>query len=685
MKKLFAFALCLGFSSFAEAQCPAGELEVTLVVSTDQWGYENYWEIVPLGNNCGAATIASGGNTNVGCNGGGQGNAAPGSGYGNFQQINEGPFCLTDGEVYTIISVDDYADGGTDFEIRVAGYPVLNFVSDGAVSSADFMVALPPAVEVEVTSIDLDAFILAGEKVIAGAMTNKGTDVVSSFDVGYRIDGGDWEMSTLTNLSISPFQTLTIAHPTLWSALTPGTYVLEFAITNINGNGGDANPANNKQIKTITIKTEIPNIIPSYLDPSITVDIEVKATSTDKLNKPNDLDFHPNGDLWVVNMDTEGSGGSTVKVSNPISGNLSTLWQRDGNAWHFMALPTALAFSSNGNFATSTGIYDANHGQGNPFTGPSLWSSDPSVYAQPSGGNGSHLDMLHESPYCMGISWYHGNAFWVFDKNSNDIVMYDFKEDHGPGNDYHADGEVVRYPELQVDWINANIPSHLKYDLKSDQLFIVDGGNKRILMMDTKSGTLGGTPSFNQTEPLALYTNASGVDYSELVNTGLDQPTGIDVIENFIVVSDYASGDINIFLRTGTSATKVGTVVTGSPGVTGVVIGPEGRIWYVNKLTNQLARLEPSEIVSGLGNTLSKNMSFVTFPNPSNGLVNLQMNASGEGVKDIQVLNTLGQVVFVDQTASNKVQLDLSHLAKGMYMVEVKAGPYSGVQRITLD
>ncbi|MFT5337127.1 MAG: hypothetical protein ACI9YL_001129, partial [Luteibaculaceae bacterium] len=284
MKNLFVIALCLGFSSFVQAQCPAGELEANITVNTDQWGYENYWELVALGNNCGNGTIASGGNTNVGCNGGNQGNAQPGSGYGDFQQINEGPFCLTEGQVFTLISVDDYGDGGTDFDINVAGYPILNFASDGAVSSADFLVVLPPELEVEVNSIDIDSYILLGEKVVAGAMTNKGTNVVSSFDVGYRIDGGNWVMSNLANLNISPFETITVAHPTMWTALTPGTYNIEFAITNINGNGDDANQANNKQIKTVTVKSEIPNIIPSYLSSNISIDIQVKATSTDKLN-----------------------------------------------------------------------------------------------------------------------------------------------------------------------------------------------------------------------------------------------------------------------------------------------------------------------------------------------------------------------------------------------------------------
>ena len=108
-------------------------------------------------------------------------------------------------------------------------------------------------------------------------------------------------------------------------------------------------------------------------------------------------------------------------------------YKQDGNAWHFMSLPTGIAMSDNGNFATSNGVYDANHDGGSPFTGPTLWSSDMSIYAEPSGGNGSHLDMLHESPYCQGIASETLNRFWVVDGNLGDIVMYDFKADHGPG------------------------------------------------------------------------------------------------------------------------------------------------------------------------------------------------------------------------------------------------------------
>ena len=89
----------------------------------------------------------------------------------------------------------------------------------------------------------------------------------------------------------------------------------------------------------------------------------------------------------------------------------------------------AIAFSDdNINFATSTGIQDANHTTPVPgiFAGPTLWSSDLNVFAMPSGGNGSHLDMLHQSPNSMGIAHEADNIFWVYDGYNQNIVQYNF-------------------------------------------------------------------------------------------------------------------------------------------------------------------------------------------------------------------------------------------------------------------
>ncbi|MGB0424618.1 MAG: hypothetical protein ACPGED_09850, partial [Flavobacteriales bacterium] len=66
------------------SQCDVGEVEVTIDVITDNWGYEAYWQLQPQGVNCGNDNLFEGGNENqVGCNGAGDEDATPGNGYGN--------------------------------------------------------------------------------------------------------------------------------------------------------------------------------------------------------------------------------------------------------------------------------------------------------------------------------------------------------------------------------------------------------------------------------------------------------------------------------------------------------------------------------------------------------------------------------------------------------------------------
>ncbi|MDX5321515.1 MAG: hypothetical protein LPK45_10325, partial [Bacteroidota bacterium] len=110
---------------------------------------------------------------------------------------------------------------------------------------------------------------------------------------------------------------------------------------------------------------------------TVSPELKVLATSSNQLNGPTDLDFHPTRhmELWVINYDDEMTGGSTLTIRNAGKSNQEIEWRRDGNAWHFMALPPAMAFSENGNWASTANIQDANR-QGGSFTGPSLWSSD---------------------------------------------------------------------------------------------------------------------------------------------------------------------------------------------------------------------------------------------------------------------------------------------------------------------
>ncbi len=504
---------------------------------------------------------------------------------------------------------------------------------------------MPPALEVKLDEITTPAYINEGDNPITGTIINNGISVITSFDITYSINGLSPVTDNVTGLSIQPFSDYNFAHANQWTDPV-GTYSLNVMVSNFNGAGDDENTLDNQLTKTIVVKEPVPNIIPSYIDEGSTFTFDIVANSTDDVALPTDLDFHPNGDLWVINYGTESSGGSTVKITNPLTGNPTTLLQQDGNAWHFMSLPSGIAFSDNGNFATSTSVYDANHqGGGSPFTGPSLWDSDPAVYAQPSGGNGSHIDMLHESPYSMGIAAYHDNAFWVFDRNSNDIVMYDFKEDHGPGNDYHGDAVIHRYPEVVVDWINQETPSHLKYQQESDNLFIVDAGNSRVVKMDVNSGAVGGTPAYAATEPLAEYENVTGVSQTDIITTGFVQGCGIDVIDNYIIISDFSNGDIIIYDHQNNATTEVARIATGSAGVAGVVVGPEGRIWYVNKTTNEVVKIEPSQIILSIEDVVQEKYISVS-PNPSNQYANVNFSGSWGHKKTIKVIDLYGKVVL---------------------------------------
>lgn len=85
--------------------------QIDIEINTDNWGHELYWEI----QDASGATVASGGNTNVGLNGGGLGNNCgsaagdPGA-YGNSTTVNES-VTLTGTGCHTFILVDCYGDG----------------------------------------------------------------------------------------------------------------------------------------------------------------------------------------------------------------------------------------------------------------------------------------------------------------------------------------------------------------------------------------------------------------------------------------------------------------------------------------------------------------------------------------------------------------------------------------------
>lgn len=320
-----------------------------------------------------------------------------------------------------------------------------------------------------------------------------------------------------------------------------------------------------------------------------------------------DLAFHPERDeLWVLNRRFEvqgicaqsnpnsqrcrSLGSTTTIIFEPGTENQSEETLEDQNSWHFMRRAPALAMGALDTFATcseeNTGNFEDDP---TPYNGPSLWSADLDIYAQPSGGNGSHLDMLHETPNCMGIAHESDNIYWLFNGRFGSIDKVDFNEDHGPGNDDHSDGEVWRYVHGQLTRL-PNVPSHLVYNPTDFHLYIVDSGARRIVKLDTTTGEPGGRLQ-EQFEPLKSSGLMLEATLSVVVDDGvMVEPSGLAMADDVLYVSDHKTSRIHAYSLTGEA---LRTLDTGLP--EGTLAGLEihnDKLYFTDMLTGAVYRID---------------------------------------------------------------------------------------------
>jgi len=251
--------------------------------------------------------------------------------------------------------------------------------------------------------------------------------------------------------------------------------------------------------------------------------------------------------LWIVN---HGNDAVTI-VTHPGQPNMQVETRTDAYAEHFVAKPTGVTFGYGDTFAVSNDSINEVRGMKfvqNPernkyfvkshFMGPSLFSAGTYALAgqnkrylddwpQPGFGHdapdnltpaqgcpqefwslsdqrcywpreGSHLDMLHESPLAMGIVHDQGNAYFVLDGCGNrdqnnqclgngHLVRYDFNRDHQEGNGFHGDGIVRRYPEIAFKRLE-NVPSGMV--MREGWLYFANSGSGAIARAYPSKGNI---------------------------------------------------------------------------------------------------------------------------------------------------------------------------------------------------
>lgn len=320
------------------------------------------------------------------------------------------------------------------------------------------------------------------------------------------------------------------------------------------------------------------------------------------LLKPVDLEFNlkpgRKHELWVLNRDD--NAGSSMSIFYHAGKPEQVIEKRkDSHRGHFMLNCPAFAMSDTGDFTTVAEILNSTGHATETFMGPVLWTSDTTVFARTHQSNwdpnlplGSHIDMLHQSPYAMGVAWEKDNIYWVFDGYNKNIISYNFQTPHEIGADDHADGILKRYTEVSVKRVVGK-PSHMIVDHKTGWLYIVDNGNKRVLRMNINSG-VPSTNISNPYEPLEEYYRVKTVQWEIFIDAGLITPVGIDVMDGRLVVTDDNNGDIIFYNTTiGAKPPELGRIKTGKKGIAGITIAPDSTLWYVNTTANEVVHLVP--------------------------------------------------------------------------------------------
>lgn len=318
---------------------------------------------------------------------------------------------------------------------------------------------------------------------------------------------------------------------------------------------------------------------------SVTFTTLYKMSAT---TKPTDVSFSSTDELWVV-----GYGDNTLHLGTGITGDAPAFKRiLDPAAGHFMLKPPAVAAGAPG-FLGVCGDNLNERGGGGFFMGPSLFDTEPAILGvRTAGGLGSHVDMLHNTPLCRGIAHEKANIYWVFNGYDHSIDKYNFNTPHEPGGDDHSDGEIYRYAMGKVKGVEDGTPSHVFFDSSDNFLYIADTGNARIVKLDTTKGTKGAQLE-RQNEPLADQGVMDGTTVEEVVAPGtLTKPSGIEIYNGLIYVSDTADSTFHVFDKTGKEIRSLQTDLP-KDSLAGMAFGPDKKIYFTDKVAGKVIRIDP--------------------------------------------------------------------------------------------
>jgi hypothetical protein len=371
---------------------------------------------------------------------------------------------------------------------------------------------------------------------------------------------------------------------------------------------------------------------------------------------PIDLAVSPQGRLWVVqrldrhpdfNDQTECTSrsvtgepndcgsliGATVAITDPhlpvpATEDAGRAWfVVDFNAWHFMRRPSAIVFGAPeawiepddpgarnpdtgastldgptmypDTFVTCSEHFTGNYTDQGPFNGPTLWTADPDIYNGRNGpyswSNGSHLDMVHATSYCMGAAWDAENRYWLFNGELGTVDHYDFGAPHVPGHFYHMDAVLRRF-DLGPLALTREVDAPSNLIVVDGDLLIADTGGGRVTAVDTSDNGQNGGP-FYSSEGLAGELR-SGVGARVVLSQDrlreawgvAPKPTGLTELEpGVLAVASGTTGHLTLFTPQGE---VLRTLDTGVGAGMGGLVAIDGALYVAHREDRRVLRFD---------------------------------------------------------------------------------------------
>ena len=169
--------------------------------------------------------------------------------------------------------------------------------------------------------------------------------------------------------------------------------------------------------------------------------------------------------------------------------------------------------------------------------------------------------------------------------------------------------------------------------------------------------TVGGTYTFVNgcsTEVLDLTINAPATPTGSAAQTLLDTDTVSNIVVSPSTVVWYSS---------------LADALAGTNAISNTTVVVNGSTYYAVNISGSCNSTPFAvTITTTLSNADFDNLNFNYYPNPTADILNITYN---NDISEVSVTNTIGQVVLVNKTNSNNVQMDLSDLPAATYFVKV--------------